>query len=219
MKSMVAIIDSGSTGTSISSRALMAMAAKTPVNYSKTKVQLVGANGTMESTGSVILTGVYCPAPGLVKPFSVDAHINPHLPVDLLIGNDLSEIVGLSVHDCTGRQLRSYPLSTGRRDPFSVFTVKEHPTCVEGEARRAFTQSSRQSNRVVQNFCVNSNRKPCKARFFTRQPNDLVVASKTEKYRKESSINDPMSWTGSMLNHDCSNVSRSKQNKPDKMRF
>ncbi len=91
--SCISIIDSGSTATSISSRALMAMVAKAPVKYSKMKVQPVDTNGTMECTGLVTLTGVYCPAPALVKPFSVDAHINPHILVDLLFVNDLSKIV------------------------------------------------------------------------------------------------------------------------------
>ncbi|MCP4054224.1 MAG: hypothetical protein GY739_14445, partial [Mesoflavibacter sp.] len=42
MKSMVAIIDSGSTKTLISARALMAMATQTDVTYSRANVQLVG---------------------------------------------------------------------------------------------------------------------------------------------------------------------------------
>ncbi len=153
MKSMVAIVDSGSTNTSISARAVMAMATQTSVKYSKEKVNLLGANGMTESTGSVVLTGVYCPTPDTVKPFSVMADINPHLPVDLLVGNDLSEVVGLGIRDSSGRQMESYPLSSGQRDPFTAFTVtSKPPVLVKKEKRRAIAQSSDQGNSNGQNF-------------------------------------------------------------------
>ncbi|MCP4056665.1 MAG: hypothetical protein GY738_04965, partial [Pseudoalteromonas sp.] len=147
MKSMVAIIDSGSTKTLISARALMAMATQTDVTYSRANVQLVGVNGTTQSTGSVHLTGAYCPSPGEVIPFSVIAHIHPQLPVDLLIGNDLSEIVGLGLHDSKGRRLESVPLSSDQQDLFSAVTLNGNSFSVGvKEKGRDFAQRSHQDN-------------------------------------------------------------------------
>ena len=122
LKRMVSILDTGSTHTVISQCALEALSTQT-ICYSSQKMRVMGVNGLSESSGSVILTGAYCPSPTEVFPFSVTALVNPNLSVDILVGNDLMTQVGLCVIDPYGRSFASCIVPSDVPSTFSGFSL------------------------------------------------------------------------------------------------
>ena len=186
MKSMSSIIDSGSTNTLISSRAVAALTLRCQVQYTDEKVQLLGVNQSSECTGTVILSGAYCPSPTEVYPFSVAALIKPSLSVDVLVGNDLMEQVGLTLSDSNGRKFTPVAISE-TTEAFTGFAMRQN-SVVKGRNSVAFAQN--QSSQISS----------CSSRHSPWQKCANCSQSSVSSCR--SFLNEPLSWTSSVLSQD-----------------